>query len=173
MQRWHSFLLIAVAAVALPGCNHASKQQPADHSPSGDRVSQAPPAAPQPVAHGLIKVDKFQKFPFDVPPHVIAPRLLGEFSSFMQGSGGARISDESADVELMVMTEAQYDDFVHKRGAQSVDAVEPSHNHGVKITLPSSQDEPVRYYVVFRRTTDAKKPVWVNADLTADFDSSM
>ncbi len=172
-MRWPSFLLMVLAAVALPACNHASKQEPEDHSPSVDHITQAPHAAPQRVAHGLIKVDKFQKFPFEVPPHVLTPRLQGEFSSFMQGADGARISDESADVELMVMTEAQCDDFVHKRGAQSVDAVEPSHNHGVKITLPPSEGEPVRYYVVFRRTTEAKKPIWINADLSANFDPSM
>jgi len=172
-MRWPSFLLMVLSAIVLSGCNHAGNQQPTDNSPSVDHVSQTPHAAPQKVAHGLIKVDKFQKFPFDVPPHVLAPRLRGEFSSFMQGEGGARISDESADVELMVMTEAQCDDFVHKRGAQSVDAIEPSHNHGVKITLPPSEGEPVHYYVVFRRTTEAKNPVWINADLTADFDSSM
>ena len=173
MQRWSIFLWITVAAVVLPGCNHGSKQQPADDSPSVDRISQAQRTPPQQVAHGLVRLDKYQKFPFEVPPHVISPRLRGEFSSFMQGADGARISDESADVELMVMTEAQCDDFVHRRSAQAVDAVEPSHNHGVKITLPASQDEPVRYFVVFRRTTDAKDPVWVNADLTAEFDSSM
>jgi hypothetical protein len=173
MQRWSIFLWITVAAVVLPGCNHGSKQQPADDSPSVDRISQAQRTPPQQVAHGLVRLDKYQKFPFEVPPHVISPRLRGEFSSFMQGADGARISDESADVELMVMTEAQCDDFVHRRSAQAVDAVEPSHNHGVKITLPASQDEPVRYFVVFRRTTDAKNPVWIDADLTAEFDSSM
>jgi hypothetical protein len=172
-MRWLSFLSMALAALALTGCTNAGKQQPKDDSLSVDHISQTAHVAPQKVAHGLIKLDKFQKFPFDVPPHVLAPRLQGEFSSFMQGAGGTRISDESADVELMVMTEAQCDDFVHKRAAQSVDAIEPSHNHGVKITLPPSEGEPVHYYVVFRRTTDAKSPVWINADLTADFDSSM
>jgi hypothetical protein len=172
-MRWPCFLPMVLAALVFPGCNHASKEQPESDSSSVDRVSQAPHAAPQRVAHGLIKVDKFEKFPFDVPPHVLTPRLRGEFSSFMQGADGARISDESADVELLVMTEAQCDDFVHKRAAQSVDAVEPSHNHGVKITLPPSEGEPVRYYVVFRRTTEAKKPIWINADLSADFESSM
>jgi hypothetical protein len=90
----------------------------------------------------------------------------------MQGAGGARIADESADVELMVMSEEQYDEFAHRRSAESLYAIEPSHDHGVSIALPATQDTEVRYYVVFRRTTDAKSPVWVNADLTVEFEPS-
>jgi len=119
----------------------------------------------------MSKVQKYVKFQFDVPAHVISPRLQGQFSSFIQGAGGARISDESADVELMVMSEDQYNAFEHKTSAESVYAIEPSHDHEVSITLPTTQDSPVRYYAVFRRTNDGKSPVWVNADLTAEFGS--
>jgi hypothetical protein len=136
-------------------------------------VSQGPRLQPKTVAHGIAKLDRYQKFAFEVPPHVIAPRLRGEFSSFQQGPGGARISDESADVELMIMSEEQYDAFTQHRSAESVYAIEPSHDHGVSITLPTTQDAAVHYYAVFRRATDGKTPVWVNANLTIDFSSSV
>jgi DNA/RNA endonuclease G (NUC1) len=73
-------------------------------------------------------------------------------------------------VELMVMTEEQYDAYTHHRSAESLYAIEPSHDHAVSIALPRSQDEAAHYYVVFSRSTDGKTPLWVNADLTLQFD---
>ena len=160
--------LVTTALVTLLGCNRGPTQG-LDEGSSLDHVSQGPRLPPQRVVHGLSKLDKYEKFPFDVPPHVIAPRLSGEFSSFMQGAGGARISDESADVELLVMTDEQYDAFSHRRSAESLYAIEPSHDHGVSIALPTTQSDGVHYYVVFRRTTDGKNPVWLKADLTVEF----
>ncbi len=169
MKRWLILSLLSVLATLL-GCNRGPKQDLNEDS-SPDHVSQAPRLEPKRVAHGISKLDKFQKFAFEVPPHVITPRLQGEFSSFIQGAGGARISDESADVELMVMTGEQYDAFTHRRSAESIYAIEPSHDHGVSITLPTTQDTAAHYYAVFRRTTDGKSAIWVNADLSVDFGS--
>lgn len=163
--------MTAIAWVSFLGCNQAPRPDLNGDS-SLDHVSQGPRLAPLRVAHGISKLDKAQKFPFDVPPHALTPRLRGNFSSFMQGQDGARISDESADVELMVMSQEQYDAFQHRTSAESLYAIEPSHDHGVSIALPTTQETAVHYYVVFRRTTDGKKPVWVDADLVVDFDPS-
>jgi hypothetical protein len=107
-------LALTTIALGLLGCNNGSKRDLNEDS-NLDHVSQVPKLAPQRVAHGVSKLDKFEKFSFDIPPHALTPRLQGEFKSFMQGAGGARIADESADVDLMVMTEDQYDAFTHKR----------------------------------------------------------
>jgi hypothetical protein len=135
-----------------------------------DRVSQGPKLAPQRITHGLAKLDKLQKLTFEIPPHQLTPRVTGSFSSFVQGNGGARISDESADVELLVMTEDQYDAYTHHRGAESTYAVEPSHDHGVSIALPATQETGAHYYAVFRRANDAKTPLWVTTDLSLAFE---
>jgi len=170
-MKCRSTLALTAVAFGLLGCNGPKRELNEDSSL--DHVSQGPKLAPQRVAHGISKVDKYEKFSFEVPPHALTPRLQGEFKSFMQGTGGARIADESADVELMVMTEDQYDAFTHKRSAESLYAIEPSHDHGVSIALPTTQADTVHYYVIFSRTTDGKSPVWVNADLNVKFDSSM
>jgi len=161
---------ILCALLTLPGCNRAPKQE-TNEGPSLDHISQGPKLEPLRITHGMSKVQKFVKFPFEVPPHVVSTRVQGQFTSFIQGAGGARISDESADVELMIMNEEQYDAFEKKTGAESVYAIEPSHDHEVSITLPPTQNDPVHYYAVFRRTNDGKNPIWVNADLTAEFGS--
>ncbi|PYX28812.1 MAG: hypothetical protein DMG80_15980 [Acidobacteria bacterium] len=169
-----SSLSLAFTAIALTllGCNNGPKRDLNEDS-GLDHVSQGPKLAPQRVAHGISKLEKYQKFSFDVPPHALTPRLQGEFKSFMQGAGGARIADESADVELMVMTEDQYDAFTHKRSAESLYAIEPSHDHGVSIALPTTQADAAHYFVVFTRSTDGKTPVWVSADLNVNFDSTL
>ena len=171
-MKYQLTLALTTITLALLGCNKGPKHDLNGDS-SLDHVSQGPRLPPQRVAHGISKLDKYERFSFEVPPHALAPRLRGEFASFMQGQGGARISDESADVELLVMTEEQYDAFSHRRSAESLYAIEPSHDPGVSIALPTTQSDGVHYYVVFRRTTDSKSPVWVNADLTVEFDGSM
>jgi hypothetical protein len=160
----------AIALLALFACNRAPKTENDDSAL--DRVSQGAPLPPQRVTHGLARLDKLQKMTFEVPPHQISPRLQGSFTSFVQGAGGARVNDESADVELMVMTEDQYDAYTHHRSAESLYAIEPSHDHGVSISLPVTQSEAAHYYAVFRRNNDAKTPVWVNADLSVVFNGS-
>lgn len=164
-------LIVSFGLSALPGCNRKPQTASEDSSNSFDHVSRTVHLEPVQVTHGVAKMQTVLKFPFDVPAHVITPRLEGEFSSFMQGSGGERIADESADVELMVMTQEQYDAFEQKRSAESVYAIDPSHDHGVSISLPATQDTPVRYYAVFRRNNDGKKPIWVKADLKAEFET--
>jgi hypothetical protein len=161
---------VTIALLATVACNRGP-HEPNDDS-ALDRVSQGPRLAPQRVTHGLSKLDKLQKLTFEVPPHQIAPQLRGNFTSFVQGAGGARINDESADVELMVMTEDQYEAYIHKRSAESLYAIEPSHDHGVSIALPATQADGAHYYAVFRRNNDAKTPLWVNADLSVEFDGS-
>jgi hypothetical protein len=162
---------VSIALAAGLACNRGPAK---DLNPDSDldRVSQGAKLAPQRVAHGLSKIGESQKLPFDVPPHQLTPRLTGSFTSFMQGAGGARISDESADVELMVMTDDQYDAYTHHRSAESLYAIDPSHDHGVSIALPATRENGAHYYAVFRRNSDAKTPLWVNADLSVVFDAS-
>lgn len=171
MKTFLSLLCVGSALTLLPGCNRGPRPE-FDESAGYDHVNQSPHLPPQRVSHGMTKLDRYVQFPFEVPAHVVSPQLKGEFTSFIQGTGGARIADETADVELMVMNEEQYDAFVKKRGAESVYAIEPSHDHGVEIILPTTRDTAVRYYAVFRRTTDGKAPIWVKSELTIEFGSS-
>jgi hypothetical protein len=163
--------LLVTALLAVLACKR-TPQQDFNEGSSLDRVNQGPRLAPQRVTHGISRLDRFQKFPFDVPAHALTPRLQGSFSSFVQGAGGARISDESADVELLVMSEDQYDAFTNRRSAESLYAIEPSHDHGVSIALPATQESVSHYFAVFRRSVDGKNPVWVNADLSVEFEAS-
>ena len=170
MKRWLIPGLVTIALATVVACNRPHHDLNEDSSL--DHVSQSPKLPPQKVTHGLARLDKVQKLAFEVPPHQLTPRLQGSFLSFVQGAGGARISDESADVELMVMTEDQYDAYTHKRSAESLYAIDPSHDHGVSIALPATQETGANYYAVFRRNDDNKTPLWVNADLSVVFEGT-
>jgi hypothetical protein len=171
MRRHLILAWLAIALLSVPACNRGP-QHDLNGDSSLDRVSQGPRLPPQRVTHGLARLDKSQKTPFEVPPHQLTPRLQGSFTSFVQGAGGARINDESADVELMVMTGEQYDAYIHKRSAESLYAIDPSHDRSVSIALPATQADTAHYYAVFRRNNDDKTPVWVNADLSVVFEVS-
>lgn len=170
MKRGLFSACVTFGLLAIMACNRGPAHDTNEDS-SLDHVSQGPRLAPLKVTHGLARLDKSQKLAFDVPPHALTPRLTGSFTSFLQGPGGARITDDSADVELMVMTEDQYEAYIHHRSAESLYAIDPSHDHGVSIALPPTQDAGVHYYALFRRNVDGKAPVWVNADLSVVFDA--
>jgi len=166
MTRWSRLVPLVLAAGALAGCNHPQPQP--EEPASVDRVSQTPHAPPKLVVHGTFTLGKPKSFAFEVPPHVLRPRVTGEFSSSTQATGA---DSSAADVEFMIMTDAQYDDFIHGRSVQSFEAVEPTHNRAVSIALPLTQDDPVRYYVIFRRAGEGKNLIAVKAELQVEFDS--
>ena len=168
MKRWLIPGLATIAIATVVACNRPHQELNEDSTI--DHVSQGAKLAPQKVTRGLTRIDKAQKLAFEVPPHQLTPRLQGSFTSFVQGKDGARINDESADVELMVMTEDQYEAYTHKRSAESLYAIDPSHDHGVSIALPATQETGAHYYAVFRRNDDNKTPLWVNADLSVVFE---
>jgi hypothetical protein len=163
--------LVAVGLLTALACNRGPAKE-INPDTDLDRVSQGPKLPPQRVTHGLTKLDKNQKLAFEVPPHQLTPKLTGSFSSFVQGAGGARISDDSANVELMVMTEDQYEAYTQHRSAESLYAIDPSHDHGVSISLPATQETGAHYFAVFRRDAEGKAPIWVNADLSVVFEST-
>ena len=96
------------------------------------------------------------------------PHLRGSYKSFVT-KAGIQPSDDSANVDFMVLTENQYADFLRGGSEDMVLSVAASHDQTVDITLPPSLNQPEKFYLVFRNTPggDAKKIV--QADLSLDF----
>src|SRR3981081_610744 len=113
MKRRPIPVLIVVALLAVLACKRAPQQDVNEES-SLDRVNQGPRLAPQRVTHGISRLDKSQKFPFDLPAHALTPRLRGNYSSFVQGTGGARIRAEAADAALLLMSEDTHEASPHR-----------------------------------------------------------
>jgi hypothetical protein len=99
--------------------------------------------------------------PFEIPAHTFRPHLHGLYTSFVGDVHGE--SGSAANIDFLVLSEDQYEDFLKRRPSEALFSVEASHNQAVNFDLPASIDHAVKYYLVFRSSSgDAKKTVEAN-----------
>lgn len=106
-------------------------------------------------------------FPFEIPAHAALPHLHGIFESF--AGPGRGTSDDSANIDFLVLSEAQQTEFAGNRASEAVFSVEASHNQAVNVDLPPSMNAPVKYYLVFRNPGGSKESKVVEANFRVDF----
>ena len=104
--------------------------------------------------------------PFEIPPHAVTPRFHGTFQSFVQGESS---HDESANVDLLLMNEQQYNQFLAGRDPEVLFIADTSHYQDINFDLSPSRDQPVRYHLVFRSTPGGAAKKTVKADFSVDF----
>ena len=144
-------------------------QAVAAHSPDAQ-----PPAAASPVGtssaivHKTFAITSAAKFAFEVPPHAASPHLNGSYRSFMQPAGSPA-SDDSANVDLLLMNAEQYADFAGGHSSDVVYSVDSSHEQDIAFILPATFDKPVQYYLVFRNSAGHAGKKVVQADFRMDF----
>ncbi len=120
--------------------------------------------------HKTFPVKKNVLFELVVPPHSAIPRLHGTFTSFVRRSGEDDLSDESADVDFILMKPGQYRDFLATSGKGSaLYTVDPTHDHEVEFLLSPTKAEPEKYYIVFRNSPGGAALKYVQADFTLSF----
>jgi hypothetical protein len=157
--------LVAALILAATACQ--KKQAPAEEIPlPTDRVAPSPVGTNQTILHKTFTVKGSTTFPFEIPPHAVRPHLHGIFESFVREVHGA--SDESANVDFLIVNADQYADLVGDRPSEALFTVEASHNQAVNVDLPASLDQPVKYYLVFRNAAKGPGKV-VEADFHVDF----
>jgi len=106
-------------------------------------------------------------FPFEVPPNAARPHLHGIFQSFAGQAHGP--SDETADIGFAILNESQQTDAANNLPTQALFSVDASHNQSVNFDLPPTQEQAVKYYLVFRNPQGAKKNRFVQAHFRLDF----
>jgi hypothetical protein len=120
--------------------------------------------------HKTFAVKKYVPFEFEVPPHVAIPRLHGTFKSFIRRTGEDELSDESTDVDFILMDPDQYRDFVQSHGGgTALHSVEATHDHEVEFLLSPTEVNPEKYYIVFSNTPGGAGVKYVRADFTLNF----
>jgi hypothetical protein len=145
----------------------ATEAAPRKPHPS-DHIAPSPVGTSSAIVHKTFAVSSSANFLFEVPPHAASPQLHGTYRSFVRDSG-VQSSDDSANVDLLLMNDQQFADFAHGRPADVVYSVDSSHEQDVSFLLPATLDRPAQYYLVFRNSTrDAGKKV-VQADFRVDF----
>jgi hypothetical protein len=136
-------------------------------SPS-DHIAPSPAGTSAAIVHKTFSVISAAKFLFEVPPHAANPQLKGSYRSFLQQSGG-QSSDESADMDLLLMNNQQYDDFLHGGTPDVIYSVDSSHDQEVSFGLPATMNQPAQYYLVFRTSSHRPGKTEVQADFRVDF----
>ncbi|MGB6024113.1 MAG: hypothetical protein WBG40_02805, partial [Candidatus Sulfotelmatobacter sp.] len=133
-----------------------------------DHVGPSPVGTSTAIVHKTFAVTSTAKFVFEVPPHAASPQLHGTYHSFAKNSG-AQSGDENGDVDLLLINEQQYADFLNGNPADVVYSVDSSHDQDVSLGLPATLDHPVRYYLVFRNSSSRAGQKVVQADFRVDF----
>lgn len=144
----------------------AWKAHPSDH------IAPSPVGTAAAIVHKTFTVTSTAQFLFEVPPHAASPQLHGTYHSFPKTSGvqsEAQSADETGDIDLLLMNDQQYTDFLSGRPADLVYSVDSSHDQDVSLGLPATQDQPVRYYLVFRNSPGSSRKKVVQADFRVDF----
>jgi hypothetical protein len=138
------------------------KAHPSDH------IAPSPVGTSTAIVHKTFAITSTAKFLFEVPPHAASPQLHGTYHSFAKVSG-VQSGDENGDVDLLLMNDQQYADFLHGNVADVVYSIDSSHDQDVSFGLPATMDRPMQYYLVFRNSSGSPKKKVVQADFQVDF----
>jgi hypothetical protein len=165
MRPWTQISLTAALLFAAASCQKpAPAPAPVAHV---DHVARSPVDTTQTVLQKTFPLKTSATFPFDIPAHATRPHLHGIYQSFVgQVHGG---SDETANLDFLVLNEAQYADYAGGHSGEALFSVEASHNQAVNFDLPASLDQPVKYYLVFRSTATSGTKKVVEANFRVDF----
>jgi hypothetical protein len=162
-------LLVAALVLAAGACQR--KKTPAkeeENMLAMDRVARSPVDTSQQILHKTFAVSSTAKFPFEIPAHAALPHLRGNYRSFVKDLG-AQSNGDIANVDFLVLNEDQYADFVGGRAGEALFSAEASHDQDVNIRLPPSQDQPRKYYLIFRNSPGGAAKKFVQADFTVNF----
>jgi hypothetical protein len=150
----------------------ACSRKPGPQQESINTLDRADSARARPirVVHRTFQVRKYAQFSFEIPPHTPIPRLHGTFRSFVPRAGQDPLSDDTTDVDFLLLTTDEFEDFSHGRGeGTAVYSIEPTHNHEVDFVLPPTKEDPAKYFVIFRNSPGGSPVETVSADFTVSF----
>ena len=131
--------------------------QPMDHA------SSAAPLADK-YLRANFPLKKSAQFTFVIPPHTVSPRLHGSFQSSIRHSTSDDAKD--AEIELMLLSAQQYDDFIHGRPGDSTFELDAA-SQTVDFLLPPAHDQPQEYHLVFRDPA-ARPKLFVKAEFAVN-----
>ena len=161
-------LWLAAILLLFVACNK-SKLQP--ETASEHMVQSAVPPE-QHFLHKTFSIQKYESFELQVPSHCLRPRLHGDFRSYRYGDQGNRASDEAADIDVLLLDEQQFNDFSHGSGPGEAPtrSTQNAYEQQIDWALPSSFENPRKYYLIFNNATGKPKTKIVEADMTLSFD---
>jgi len=161
----HAFCLAFILLIS-DGCNRPQAKTEEVRTPMAQSV--IPPE--QHVVQKTFPVQKYESFEMTIPPHCLHPRLHGNFKSFHFGEQGNRLSDEAANIDALLLDEQQFTDFAKGPLDATTRSAQNTHDQQIDWALPSSFDNPRKFYLIFNNASGKPKTKMVDADLTLSFD---
>jgi hypothetical protein len=131
---------------------------------ASDHVGGSVVGSTAPILRKSFMVRSAVQVAFQVPAHAASPRLRGTFhSSATPGGGGA------APVEVLVLSDEQYSEFVNKRAGDAIFDAEDAPAADVNASLPPTFNQPAQYHLIFRNNSRAEGKKFVKADFRMEF----
>jgi hypothetical protein len=159
-------LLAAALCFSANACQ--KKKAPEEQVLPMDRIAPTPADTTRTVLRKSFALSTSVNFPFDVPSHAATPRLHGNYRSFVRQLG-MQPNDDTANVDFLILNEDQYADFIQGHAGEAFFSAAASHDQEVNVSLPPTQDQPRKYYLVFRNSPGGAAKKAVQADFTLDF----
>lgn len=129
-----------------------------------------PSDEPKTVLHKVFSVNKYAQFAFVVPPHEGNARLRGTLRSFMKRSDPDATSGSTADVDLMLLNDQEFQDFLHGQPQTVTYELDSVHNQMLDWRVPTTYADPQTYHLVFSNSGGGTKIKFVEADFTIKFE---
>jgi hypothetical protein len=130
-----------------------------------DHIIRRPVSAPDNFLHTTFPVRTYTAFELVVPSGLVSASLSGTYQSFTY-SAHQRIA---SDIEVLLLDDIQFDDFVHRKPGSALYWMEPCSGQSLKWPLNSSYHNVKKYYFVFLNPDSKRNFPSVRADFTVSF----
>jgi hypothetical protein len=134
-----------------------------------DHHIDVPSEKPRNLLHKVFPVRKYTEFAFVAPAHQGNTRLRGAFRSFTKRSDPEATSDRTADVDLLLLNEQEFAEFLHGQPQSVTYELNSAHNQKVDRRVPTTYGDPQTYHLVFSNSGGTKIK-FVEADFTVSFE---
>jgi hypothetical protein len=131
---------------------------------ASDHVGGSVVGSTVPILRKSFTVRSAVQVAFEVPAHAASPRLRGTFQSSATPGGGA-----DAPMEVLVLTDQQYSDFVSKHAGNATFIAEDSPAADINARLPPTLNQPAHYHLMFRNNSRQDGKTFVKADFRMEF----
>ena len=131
---------------------------------ASDHVGGSVVGSSAPILRKSFTVRSAVQIAFQVPAHAASPRLRGTFQSSSTPGTGA-----DAPVEVLVLSDDQYSQFVNKRAGDAIFIAEDAPAADINARLPPTINQPAHYHLIFRNNSRQDGKKFVKADFRMEF----
>jgi hypothetical protein len=139
------------------------KALPVDHS---DYLEAGKPRS---FLHKVFSLNKNADFGFEIPPHQWNARLRGNFRSFTKRSSPDSTSDRTADIDIVLLNEQEFNNFLHGQPPNVTYELDSAHSQIIDWRIPTTYGDPQVYHLIFCNSGRTKTK-FVEADFLVSFE---